>query len=122
MTSPYGRTHSFIKNLGENGLVYLYIIRPELNMKLKTLTLQEFLCVLEQYLFFIHYPNINAVYVANPGVLQSPSVILEIRKQLGKPVYIYRKIAQGKETAILEHIYTFIAASHGSNELGFERT
>jgi hypothetical protein len=50
-------TSDFIKSLDDNGLVDLFIIPKTIN--LYGLKINQFLCVLEQFLFFIYEPNFN---------------------------------------------------------------
>jgi hypothetical protein len=63
------RTSQFVKGMEDRGLVQLFMVTPAIIADLpQGLTLVQFLCVLEQYLFFLCCPEVNGVYVATPGV------------------------------------------------------
>ena len=56
------RTSNFVSNMQGNGVVRLFLLTPEMEASmLGGLTVSQFLCVLEQYLFFLYRPLINAV-------------------------------------------------------------
>lgn len=63
------RTNPFVSEMEGKGLVALYMLTPFMaSTMLGGLTLTQFLCVLEQYLFFLHRPLINGVFVATAGI------------------------------------------------------
>lgn len=79
-------TKRWLKSLGYDLRVTIYLVPP---VDLYGLTLKEFLCVLEQYLFYLEKPTQNNVYVATPGVLLSPAIIERLRATRAEPVYCY---------------------------------
>ena len=99
------------------GLVYLFILTPTIIASLPLgLTLVQFLCVFEQYMFFLHRPRINRVFVATHGVAWSDHHTL----LLGKPVFVYRKVSDSPY--VLELVYIFESMGLLSTTFGFERT
>lgn len=62
------RTKPFIGAMVKEGLVLLFPVTPHLPNITGGLTTVQFLCVLEQYLFFLHRPLVNGVIVASPGI------------------------------------------------------
>jgi hypothetical protein len=63
------RTSLFVSTMLGKGIVSLFILTPDMIAGMPVgLTTVQFLCVLEQYLFFLHRPLVNGVFVATPGV------------------------------------------------------
>lgn len=109
-------TAAFVSLLGESAKVDLYLIPQDL--ELNGLSLQQFMCVLEQYLFFKFRPTQNKTFVATAGVMLRPESIEKIRKERGNVVYVYEKVEWDRLTLL--HIF-------GSNSmigplLGFNRS
>lgn len=73
--------------------VDIYVV--PITSNLDGLTLSEFLCVLEQYLFYLYNPTINKVVVATPGVLQTPETLAKLRELNGSETYVYHKTSDG---------------------------
>lgn len=113
------RTMQFIRDMVDDGLVLLFPITPHLSSITGDLTVVQFLCVLEQYLFFLYRPLVNGVMVASPGISLSPEAILMHQKLLGTMVYVYQLIAEGM---ILQLVHVFNSSGSASTSLGFERT
>lgn len=109
-------TSTFISLLGDKAKVDLYLIPKDLI--LNGLSLQQFLCVLEQYLFFKFIPTQNKTFVASAGVMQSPETIEKIRKNRGNEIYVYKKVGDDK----LDLIHIFGSNSMVGPLLGFNRT
>lgn len=84
------------------------------------ITIAQFLCILEQYLFFKYRPLINRLLVARPGIIWTEDVITRHRKKVGKKNYIYIKSVKAKK--ILEFIFVCDSASYASQLLGYERS
>jgi len=112
-------TQEFCNSLGNLGKVDLFILPPLIEIPLG-LTEAEFLCVLEQYLFFKYRPIINKLVLARLGIIWSKDVIMKHRRKVGKKIYIYVKSANLKNN--LELIYIFDSASYASQLLGYERS
>lgn len=85
-------TGIWAKEQTTNIWVQVYIV-PKTN--LFGLQLKEFLCVLEQYLFYLERPTINKVLVATAGVLQSEETILKLRQDNGTETYAYHNTPEG---------------------------
>jgi len=109
-------TASFVESLGTTGLVDLFILPKNIN--LDGLTLQQFLTVLEQYLFFVYHPNQNKSLVASPGVLQSPAAIQQQRKDKGTPLFVYLSDAI---TGALSLLFVFDSRGMVGPTFGFGR-
>ena len=116
------RTAKFVESMQGNGEVQLFLLTPEVLSKLpEGLTLTQFLCVLEQYLFFKYRPCINAAFVAKPGIPWTEQAIAQHRAATGEPVYIYRSI-ESDQASELELVYTADSMGHVSELFGYERT
>lgn len=115
------RTSSFITDMKGEGLVYLFILTPAIIASLPLgLTLVQFLCVFEQYMFFLHRPRINRVFVATHGVAWSDAAKAAHTLLLGKPVFVYRKVSDSPY--VLELVYIFESMGLLSTTFGFDRT
>lgn len=110
-------TRKFCSNLGGKGKVSLYII-PKNKIR-KELTINQFLCILEQYLIFKYRPKINKVFVAIPGVIWNKERILKHKEIMGKKLYIYIRSSSLEDT--FEYIYLSPSHSHLSLLLGYNR-
>lgn len=116
------RTAKFVESMQGNGEVLLFLLSPEVLSKLpEGLTLTQFLCVLEQYLFFKYRPCINAAFVAKPGIPWTEQATAQHRAATGEPVYIYRSI-ESDQASELELVYTADSMGHVSELFGYERT
>nr|ATX62008.1 hypothetical protein [Tremella fuciformis] len=76
------------------------------------LTLSEFLCVLELYLF-LHFglPTLNKSYVPTPGVMNTPEGITKHLEKTARALFIYRKLTNGS----LQYLY------YSQSQRGFMR-
>jgi hypothetical protein len=111
-------TKAFCSELGNNAKVDLFII-PKDNEIIKKYSIDKFLCVLEQFLFFKYRPLVNKLYIAIPGVILDQKAIKKHREKVGKKIYIYLK---SKELNRLELIYISSSRSYISKLLGYERS
>lgn len=67
----------------------------------KGISLQLFLQVLEQYLFFTYKPTTNKVLVAsNQEFYKNPKVANKVVELVGKPMWIYKKENDGTFTLL----------------------
>jgi hypothetical protein len=111
-------TKAFCSELGNNAKVDLFII-PKDNEIIKKYSIDKFLCVLEQFLFFKYRPLVNKLYIVIPGVILDQKAIKKHREKVGKKIYIYLK---SKELNRLELIYISSTRSYISKLLGYERS
>ena len=111
-------TREFCSGFKNRIKVDLFILPDK--QKISGLSLNEFLCVLEQYLIFKYRPELNKLYIARPGLVWTKDVIAKHRDKVGKKVYIYIKSEERKDS--LEYIYTCDSGSYGSILLGKERS
>lgn len=82
-------THQFCSNLGNKVKVDLFTLPKNKNIP-SGLTLNEFLCTLEQYLIFKYRPKINKLFIARPGIIWNIEVIAKHRNKVGNKVHIYK--------------------------------
>lgn len=82
-------TGSWVLKNKDKMFVRVYTVNDSLD--LRGLSLKDFLCVLEQYLFYLEKPSINKVVVATTGVLQSDEAVASLRDKLGLKAYAYLK-------------------------------
>lgn len=116
------RTSKFVGSMNQ-GIVRLFLLTPEMVASMPAgLTTTQFLCVLEQYLFFHYRPLINAAFVARAGVAWSEQAIAAHRALLGTPIFVYRLVADTVHSSLLELVYTFESMGQVSETFGFERT
>lgn len=115
-------TKNFINLLGKQGLVDLYLVPSTTD--LKGLKINQFISVLEQYLFFKYKPIYNKSYVATHGVLQSESAIKKIRLLIGEKIFVYKLLKTPSSTKIGEFslLHIFDSGSMIGPILGFNRT
>lgn len=119
----YPTTAKFIASMMGQGLVQLFMVTPRIINTLPVgLTLTQFLCVLEQYLFFLHKPLINGVLVATPGVSWSTTAIAAHQAALGVPIFVYRILTEAISGSVLEFVHYFPSQGLVRRTLGFERT
>lgn len=109
-------TKDFVNGLGTTGLVQLFLVPT--NANLEGLTLSQFLCVLEQYLFITFRPTVNKSLVATPGYAVSEESILEQRLAKGHPVFVY---LINKVDGTLSLLFKFESSSMVGGALGFNR-
>ena len=108
-------TASFISSLSPGtGLVTLFIV--PVGLDLVGLTLQEFLCVLEQYMFIENVPTLNKTIIATAGVMMSAAAIDAVRKATGTKTYCYFK---DPVTELLTLLHTFDSIRQVGPLLGF---
>lgn len=116
------RTANFVNEMGGQGMVQLFLVTPTILASMPTgLTTTQFLCVLEQYMFFSYRPLINAALVAKAGVSWSQEAIKAHRALLGIPIYVYRKVADGMNGPVLELVYIFESMGLVGPAFGFNR-
>lgn len=114
-------TAFFLTDLGKEAGVFLFVVTPEVIGQLNGLSLLEFLCVLEQYLFMHYFPAVNRSLVATAGVLQSPKAVAKLREATGDSIYIYTGQKQNPSVPLV-HIYSCPSAGYASTQLfGYER-
>lgn len=93
-------TSSFLSSLGDSATAYLFIVTDEIQTQLNGLSMKEFLCVLEQYMFMHFYPSVNRSLVATAGVLHSPEALENLRKANGNEVHIYERTSEDEKAPL----------------------
>lgn len=80
-------TGNLVQSAGINVVVRVYIVNP---IQLPSyITIQEFILILEQYLFFVLKPTLNIAIVASPGYSNPDLYNTKHIEKVGKNLFIY---------------------------------
>lgn len=103
-------TSLLVKSFDKKGRLTIWKVIPETLPKY--ISLQEFLVVFEQFLFFSVRPTCNKSLIATPGITHSPDSFIKHMQKIGKPLFVYLYIPSKSCYYLLHTFQNTSAFSH----------
>ncbi len=108
---------SWIGSMSGDCLVTLYLVPRE---GILGLSLNQSICLMEQYLFFTIKPTMNKTLVARPGVMHTACSNKKHAEKMNKAVYVYTRDEDNSEN--LELVHTFPSGRGMTRALGLGKS